>query len=346
MDWDELRQFGEMGPDGTFELSVPLPTTPTGKVRRCCPNSDCRPGLSLLGDGPETIPDQLPGMRRVPQSAGMTCPYCGTDAEDDDWLCPDDLEHVLDQVGWAAERDTATELQRMAQDFNRKVSGGLFGISMEVEGGSRSRPRAWIEDLLRELVCDRCGREYGVYAIGLFCPDCGAANLAVHFSREVELIGRQLDLAEDVEDREMGWRLLGNAHEDVLTALETYLKVVYRFAVDQRYEGEEREHLLKRSEGNAFQSPDRAARRYRDLGVELLQDLGEDERRLLDVYVHTRHVIGHNLGLVDQRFTEKTERGQEGETVPLVVGDVRRFADVAGQLISGLEEVTPELAQL
>jgi len=56
-------------------------------------------------------------------------------------------------------------------------------------------------------------------------------------------------------------------------------------------------------------------------------------------------VIGHNLGLVDQRFTEQTERGQEGKTVPLVVGDVRRFAGVAGRLVSGLEEVTPELAQ-
>lgn len=275
----------------------------------------------------------------------MTCPYCGTDAEDDDWLCTEDLEHALEKVGWAAERDAATELQRLAKGFNRKVGGGAVGISMEVKGGSRSRPRAWIEDLLQELACDRCGREYGVYAIGLFCPDCGAANLAVHFSREIDLIGRQLDLAEKAEDREMGWRLLGNAHEDVLSALEAYLKVVYRFVVEQRYEGDDRERLLKRSGVNAFQSPDRAAERYRDLGLELLQDLGEDQRQLLDVYVDTRHVIGHNLGLVDQRFTERTDRGSEGETVPLVVGDVRRFANVAGQLISRLEEVTPELAQ-
>jgi hypothetical protein len=275
----------------------------------------------------------------------MTCPYCGTDAQDDEWLCPEDLEHALGEVGWAAERDTARELQRMAKDFNRKVGGGLFGISMEVEGGSSSRPRAWIEDLLRELACDQCGREYGVYAIGLFCPDCGATNLAVHFSREVELIDRQLDLAQDVEDREMSWRLLGNAHEDVLTALETYLKVVYRFVVDRRYQGEDRARVLKRSEGNAFQNPDRAAKRYQDLGIQLLGKLDDDERELLNDYVHTRHVIGHNLGLVDERFTDETDRGQEGQTVPLVAEDVRRFAEVARHVISGLEEQIPELAQ-
>jgi uncharacterized Zn-finger protein len=179
MYWETMRQFGDMRPDGTFKLSIPLPTTPTGKVRRCCPNPDCRPGLSLLGDAPETTPDRLPGMRRVPQSPGMTCPYCGTDAEDDEWMCPEDIDHAIEQVGWAAERDTARELGRMARDFNRRVGGGPLGISVKVKGGNRSRPRVWIEDLLRELACNRCGREYGVYAVGLFCPDCGAANLAV-----------------------------------------------------------------------------------------------------------------------------------------------------------------------
>ena len=193
---------------------------------------------------------------------------------------------------------------------------------------------------------DRVDRAHrGHRRCGRFCPDCGAANLAVHFNREVELIGRQLDLAESVEDREMGWRLLGNAHEDVLTALETYLKVVYRFVVIQRHSGEERDHFLNLGDDNVFQSKERAAERFSDLEIELLRDLDESERRLLDVYVHTRHVIGHNLGLVDRRFTERTERGEEGETVPLVVEDVRRFAAVAKHIVAGLEDVIPELSE-
>lgn len=335
-----------MHADGTVEIAMTLPKTSTGKVRRCCPNSDCRPGLSLLGDGPNVDPDQLPGMRRMPGSEGMTCPYCGTDADDDSWLCDEDIEHAMRQIGFAAEQDVASELKRMADGFNRSVGGGPLGISLEVTNTTRSRPRVWIEDLLREIACDRCGRKYGVYAIGLFCPDCGATNLATHFRREIALVDGQLEAAEDAENREMRWRLLGNAHEDVLTALETYLKVVHRFIVEQRYSGAERGRLLRRGGGNVFQNPDRAAERYKDLGIDLLADLDEDERRLLDVYVHTRHVIGHNLGLVDQRFTETTERGEEGQTVPLVAGDVRRFAAVAGHLIASLEKSTPELAQL
>ena len=38
-------------------------------------------------------------------------------------------------------------------------------------------------------VCDHCGRDYGVFAIGLFCPDCGAPNLRLHFAREARTAG-------------------------------------------------------------------------------------------------------------------------------------------------------------
>jgi len=41
-----------------------------------------------------------------------------------------------------------------------------------------------------------CGRDYGVYAIGLFCPDCGAPNLRLHFERERQLVNAQVEIAE------------------------------------------------------------------------------------------------------------------------------------------------------
>lgn len=59
-----------------------------------------------------------------------------------------------------------------------------------------------------------------MFAIALFCPDCGAPNLALHFARETELVGQQVDLAESQDRQELAYRLLGNAHEDVLTAFE------------------------------------------------------------------------------------------------------------------------------
>lgn len=341
-----MRRLGDMRPDGTINMAVPLPMSSTGKVRRCCPNPECRPGLFLLGDGPETISDCESGMRRVPQSGGTTCPYCGTDGEDLDWLCPEDADHAHEHLVWASERGVVQDLQRISKRFNRELSGNPLGISIEIEDDNRPAPSTWIEDLLRELACNRCGRKYGVYAVGLFCPDCGGANLAAHFNREVELIGWQLDLAEGAEDRELGWRLLGNAHEDVLTALETHLKTVYRFTVLKRYDDEERYRFLKKGAGNVFQNQERAVACFAGLGIDIHGDLDDSERQLLEVYVSTRHVIGHNLGIVDQRFADATTDGQEGETVPLVVGDVRRFAALAMDIVAGLEVAIPELNQV
>lgn len=121
----------------------------------------------------------------------------------------------------------------MARDFNRSMPrGGFISMRMDVRERPRAQPTAWREDLLRDLVCDQCARRYGVYAIAVFCPDCAAPNLGTHFKREVELVTKQVELAGDVReerDRELAYRLLGNAHEDVLTAFETYLKTTHRW---------------------------------------------------------------------------------------------------------------------
>ena len=55
-----------------------------------------------------------------------------------------------------------------------------------------------------------------------FCPDCGAPNIHLHFAREVVLVREQVELAVSLasDQRELAYRLMGNAHEDVLTAFE------------------------------------------------------------------------------------------------------------------------------
>lgn len=343
MDWNELARFGKERPDGLWELSISLPASETGKVRRCCPDRECTPGLFLLGDAPDGPPARTASMRRAPQTDGVTCPYCGTDTGDEDWICTEDENYAIEQITQAVVQDARDHLDQTARAFSRK-SSGLLGISMRIEGRSGFHSRVIIEDLLRELSCHQCGREYGVFAIGLFCPDCSVANLTVHFAREVELVCHQLDLADAAEDQEVAWRLLGNAHEDVVTALETYLKVTYRFVVKRRYDNEKAAHVLESLRGNTFQNPDRAVDRYADLGVNLFGGLDEDERRLVNIYVNMRHVIGHNLGIVDEKFTQATEQGSPGETVVLKADDVRKFADVGQHVIFDLEAALPELS--
>jgi hypothetical protein len=340
-----LERYKVGGTDDKMELRIPLPQTSSGKVYRWCPNQECRPRLFLLGGNP-VRPDTLDisQLPRAPGVAETTCPYCGFDAEDHEFNYEGDKQAILDYIKWAAIKDTHDALEKIANDFNRSVgSGGLISLNMSVKPNYDSEPKAWREDLIRNLACDICGREYGVYAIALFCPDCGSKNLHVHFEREIELILQQIDLAEQVaenENPELSYRILGNAHEDVLTAFETYQKTFYRYEIRKRFSQEEGKKLTSKAAiGNRFQNIDKAKQLYKNLGLDPFGVLFPGEIELLHSNIEKRHVIGHNLSLADETYSETGKTEQPGTTVEILAEDITQFAKTAKKVVLALEQL-------
>ena len=213
---------------------------------------------------------------------------------------------------------------------------------MEVKGLNTPRPFFQREDLLRDLTCDVCQRRYGVYAIGLFCPDCGAASLHVHFARETALAAQQIEIAQAIESElgsELAYRILGNAHEDVVTALETYLKTAYRFLVRKRFSTPEAlQFCSKKAIQNSFQNIERGQRLFRQcLIIEPFGHLEPSALERLRVNLEKRHLIGHNLGLVDDTYARSVGAEAIGSNVPLVAEEVTVFAEVASSVVARLE---------
>ncbi len=337
-----LEKYKVGGTKGNMELNIPLPKTPSGKVYRWCPNDECTPRLFLLGNA--QTPEILEGsrIRRYPGSRGTTCPYCGIDADDDEFNYAGDIRAIQKYIEWAASRDINDHLQKMARDINRsQPRGGLVSIKMDFKPDRTPEPRAWREDLIRNLACDTCGREYGVYAIALFCPDCGCNNLHVHFEREIELILQQIDLAESVAgigNRELSYRILGNAHEDVLTAFETYQKTAYKHLVRQMFSAEEAQRMIaKRAIGNRFQNVDRATDLYEKLSINPFSVLTADELELMKLNIEKRHVIGHNLSMTDEAYSYANAHDMPGTTVDILADQVSEFAQTAKKVVLELE---------
>jgi hypothetical protein len=264
-----LNRHRTGGSGDNLVLSIPPPKSRTGKVHFCCPAAGCTPSIFQLGDSDGGAVARADLIRRHPGTDGITCPYCGQDGGDSEFLFRGDIKAARDWIGWAVQQDAADYLAdamgQMARRVNRSSPGGMFSLRFEVSRGRREPPPfVWREDLLRDLTCDNCSRRYGVYAVALFCPDCGARNIQVHFAREVELVRQQLQLATRVEDewgQELAYRLLGNAHEDVLTAFETYLKTLYRFLVRKRLPDLSAELCGKKAIGNRFQNVQRGCHR-------------------------------------------------------------------------------------
>lgn len=322
---------------------MPLPGSPSGMEPRQCPIEECAPRVFRLGevDADAGSAGADPRQHREPHSAGTTCPYCGhASADDHDFVDPRDIEALTEWFKWAATEDALEAVGDMFSRVGRGLPrGGPISIEVSTRRDHRPEPRLWREDLLRNLTCGVCGRHYGVYAIGLFCPDCGAPNLTVHFERECELIEQQIELARSAESAELGFRLLGNAHEDVVTALETYLKTIYRYLVRRLLPSDEAAKLVApRAIGNAFQNIARSRERFDRFGIDPFAPLSKDELDVLRLNIEKRHVLGHNLGLADEKYAEVTTSSQPGQTVVLLGDEVTRFAALAARVVATLED--------
>ncbi len=164
--------------------------------------------------------------------------------------------------------------------------------------------------------------------------DCGAPNLRLHFAREVDLVDAQVKLADglDAKHEELAYRLLGNAHEDVLTAFEATLKTVYLFGRVAARPGGEVPRI-----GNAFQNVKRGQERFAELGCDPYSVLGDEELAAMKLNIQKRHVIGHNLSVVDTLFAEKSGEAGLGETLHLVGEDIRAFANTAQKVVDALD---------
>ena len=317
-----------------MNLSVPLTRTPGGRVYRYSPNTDAHPRHFVIGNIALDVPltDLLRArMKHDPHIPSTVCPYSGMVADDAAFTHPEDKKAALELVKHEAAQDIRDAMSQMLKDTFK--GSKTFKFTPGHRSAPKPRPRFTRRDLMRELICDHCGRDYGVFAIGLYCPDCGAPNLRLHFAREAELVDDQVSLAEEIEadSEELAYRLLGNAHEDVLTAFEATLKAVYQHGKSAAGENPQ----LK--VGNDFQNVERAIKRYGELGLNPFLDLTDAEIAALKLNIQKRHIIGHNLGVIDDRFATHAEDSKIGETVHLVGEDIRQFAAISQKVVNTLD---------
>lgn len=322
-----------------MKLSVPLPRTPEGRIYRFSPNEHAHPRHFVMGNVLAEVPltEALRSrMKHEPRTKQTVCPYSGMVADDDAFTHPDDVEAAQALVRHHAAQDIEDAIAQMFKDAFKgsSTSNGLIKVTANVKRSlPKPKPRFARQDLTRELVCDHCGRDYGVFAIGLFCPDCGAPNLRLHFAREVELVDDQVSLAEEIglEKEELAYRLLGNAHEDIVTAFEATLKVVYLYGKTKASTNS----LPKVS--NDLQNVEKALRRFAELGFSPFDNLLESEMAALRLNIEKRHIIGHNLSVVDEKFATHASNAKVGQTVHLVGEDIRQFAAIGQRVIDNLD---------
>lgn len=339
MKFPRLNHYRTGGTDNNMKLSYPAPRTPSGRVYRFSPNEQAHPRHFVLGEvvAEIALTDALRSrMKHDPRTKKTVCPYSGVVEEDQIFVHPDDVKAAVEMVKHDAVEDVRDAVSEMSANafMGGSSNSNFIKLTASIKRGTpKPRPRFARQDLMRELICDHCGRDYGVFAIGLFCPDCGAPNLRLHFMRETELVGDQVALAEEIalDKEELAFRLLGNANEDVLTAFEATLKTVYLHG-----KWSTGTNPLPKV-GNDFQNVEKAIKRFAELGLNPFTGLSDVEVDALQLNIQKRHVIGHNLGVVDEKFATHESDAKVGETVNLVGEDINVFAAISQKVINNLD---------
>jgi hypothetical protein len=242
-------------------------------------------------------------------------------------------------------RDVHKQIDEMLRNTigstHTSSGGGFLQVRLEYRSGTLPSVRHYAEKELKRVAdCDQCGRRYAVYGIAMFCPWCGEGNLEVHLARSIEVVKSLMDAHDQVvgkAGKESGYHLLGNCLEDCVSLFEGFLKVTYKELIGKKYAAEECRDKMSTLH-NSFQNLSKAKDIFmRDLSIDILSGLSTTELDFMGLQFAKRHVITHNLGLVDEKFRKQASTWQtSGQDIRLNASDIARLLDLIRKTIEPL----------
>ena len=286
--------------DDTYEIAVPIKPDEEGMIGRECNNPNCKKYFKVK-----------PGTG-ITDNPVMFCPYCSYKGSPKEFFTEEQIEyvksiafrHVTDIIG--------QELKKLER---HSFKGPFFSLNIKI----KSTPipiRYYAERQLQEdVICENCACEYAIYGMFAVCPDCGVHNLFQMFFKNLGLVKKQIELEDelykkfgetnraDIDDlmKDLRGKLIEDACENIVTVFEVFYKQAY----DQsRLKTVDPSMLLP---GNSFQSLDKTKDIFlSQLNLNLFSCLSQTEIDNLYLLFNKRHILTHNLGIIDQKFLRNT----------------------------------------
>jgi len=321
--------------DGKDSFSIPLEKDQDGMIGRECPNDECQPKYFKIST---TIPDEMASKASEFSQIDLTCPYCGTSANMQQFHTESQMEWVKSMIF----RDVSKTFQNMMGKAFRPTSSspkGMFSISVSFKPGSLPSVRHYVEEeLKRTVICDACSFNYAVYGISFHCPLCGEGNLLQHLNRSANIIRVLIEECERIareKGADVGRQMIGNALEDVVSLFEAFLKQIYQYEIKKRFNKEDAESRITKIKTN-FQRLEGAELFFsRDLALGLFAECSQENKLFLQEQFLKRHVITHNLGLIDVKYIEKARvYEKQGNELEITPADVLKALEIVETLIT------------
>jgi hypothetical protein len=311
---DNLRRLGN-------SISVAIAPDEHGFTGRECPRPECEGYFKIeLGTG-------LKG-----QSLPCHCPYCGHVAGHDQFWTKEQIEYAKSVAIRRITDAVHSDLKSLEFDHKPKGAFGI-GISMKVKPG-RQRPIRYYREkqLETEIVCANCTLRYAVYGVFALCPDCGQHNSLQILEKNLEVVGKMLELATGAE-KALAERLMENALEDCVSAFDGFGRELCRIHANRASNPAKAERMT-------FQNLDGAKKSYLDLfGIDLSSGVEAKDWRATVRAFQKRHLIAHKLGVVDQDYITKS-----GDTRAVVGRKIGVDAEEVKALVITISKLAPRVS--
>lgn len=306
---DHLRRLGS-------KISIRIQPDESGFSGRECPQPACEGyfkiefGTGLKGEG-------LP----------CHCPYCGHTAGHDQFWTKEQIEYAKSVAFGKITDALHKDLKKMEFDHKPKGAFGI-GISLKVKPGRPMPIHHYREKQLEtEVVCSNCTLRYSVYGVFAFCPDCNQHNSLQILDKNLQLVGKMLDMAGTAE-AEVAIRLVENALEDCVSAFDGFGRELCRIHAKKASDP-------SKAESMSFQNLEGAKQNLKGLfNLDLAADLTGDEWKATIRGFQKRHLLSHKMGVVDDEYVRKSSdiSAIVGRKVSISADEVRELVRIIGKL--------------
>jgi len=317
-------------------MEVRIPPDEHGRTGRECPQDECAPGYFKVKNGTGITEGQT----------FAYCPYCRFEAEPSDFTSEEQLNYAKKILA----REAGIAIGKIFKDSlgfgstgKKKIGGSFLSVEMSYkEGQPRHVHVPFEEEVLRTVVCPRCGLDHAVFGLAVWCSDCGEDIFMEHVKAEYEVIRVML---ADIDRRrnDLGPRIaardLENCLEDTVSIFEAVLKAMLTRYLKESGETEENiQKLFSARIRNGFQSPKRSMAIIKNrTQAELFEGFLEDKIEFLASTFDKRHPITHNLGVMDKKYLASAiEAEREGREVRITKEEIEEAIKLSIEALSGL----------
>ena len=195
----------------------------------------------------------------------------------------------------------------------------------ETSGATTKLPELTREQrnaLATHVDCQSCGAEYTVYEVFESCVACQQEQNHHIFTKNLELVTKQLELAQTITT-ELNRLLIENSLEDLVSSFDGFARRLTDKSKEKASKPDKVSYL-------SFQNLKKARKDVKQLfGFDLSTPLNQERWYSANDSFQKRHLLTHNLGLVDEVYIEKSKNKTAtiGQRVVIEQAEVQDLID-------------------